>query len=176
MRKSLLLAASLLGPAFFMGTAAQAADNGIYIGVGVGQSNVDVDAGPIEVDADDTGYKVIAGFRPLDFLAVEVNYIDFGKAEDSGVEVDADAIAAYAVGFLPIGPFDLFAKAGVADADASLDSDFGRATTDGTEFAYGAGVQFRFLSLSARLEYEEFDLDDVDNLNMITLGLTYTFL
>ncbi len=174
MRKSVLLATALLGPALLMGTGAQAADNGFYLGAGVGQANVDVDA--LGVDGDDTGFKIIAGFRPLDFFAVELNYIDFGSVEDRGVKVDADAIAAFAVGFLPLGPVDLYAKAGLANSDASARFGALRQDTDGTDFAYGAGVQFRFLSLSARLEYEKFDLDDVDDLNMLTLGLTYTFL
>ena len=176
MHKSSILAGVLFGSSLIASAATQAADNGLYLGAGVGQANVDVDAGALEVDGDDTGYKLIAGFRPLDFFAVELNYIDFGSVEDSGLSVDADAISAYAVGFLPVGPVDLFAKAGVADANASLDSPIGRFETDGTKFAYGVGVQLRFLSLSARLEYEEFDVDDVENLNMLTLGLTYTFL
>jgi Outer membrane protein beta-barrel domain len=177
MHKSLLLAAALTGPtAFLLGTGAQAADNGFYLGAGVGQANVDVDLGPVDVDGDDTGFKAIVGFRPLDFFAVELNYIDFGSIEDAGVEVDADAIAAFAVGFLPVGPVDLYAKAGLADSDASIGNALARDDAGGTDFAYGVGVQLRFLSLSARLEYEEFDLDDVDNLNMLTLGLTYTFL
>lgn len=176
MRKSSIVAGVILGSSLIASTASLAADNGLYLGAGVGQANVDIDTGPIEVDGDDTGYKAIAGFRPLDFLAVELNYIDFGKVEDSGLAVDADAIAAFAVGFLPIGPVDLYAKAGVADSNASLRSPIGDFESDGTDFAYGVGVQVRFLSLSARLEYEEFDVDDVDNLNMLTLGLTYTFL
>lgn len=174
MRKSVLLAAALAGPALLTGTGALAADNGFYLGAGVGQANVDVDA--LGVDGDDTGFKVIAGFRPLDFFAVELNYIDFGTVEDGPVKVDADAIAAFAVGFLPVGPVDLYAKAGLADSDASARVGNLRDSTDGTDFAYGVGVQFRFLSLSARLEYEKFDLDDVDDLNMLTLGVTYTFL
>jgi OOP family OmpA-OmpF porin len=176
MRKSSIVAGVILGSSLIASTASLAADNGLYLGAGVGQANVDIDTGPIEVDGDDTGYKAIAGFRPLDFLAVELNYIDFGKVEDSGLAVDADAIAAFAVGFLPIGPVDLYAKAGVADSNASLRSPIGDFESDGTDFAYGVGVQVRFLSLSARLEYEEFDVDDVDNFNMLTLGLTYTFL
>jgi opacity protein-like surface antigen len=176
MRKSVVLAAALFGPALLTGAGALAADNGFYLGAGVGQANVDIDAGPIDVDGDDTGFKAIAGFRPLDFFAVELNYIDFGSIEDNGVKVDADAIAAFAVGFLPVGPVDLYAKAGLADSDASARVGSLRADSDGTDFAYGAGIQFRFLSLSARLEYEKFDLDDVDDLNMLTLGLTYTFL
>ncbi len=176
MRKFSVLSTLLLGSTLMASAVSQAADNGIYIGAGVGQSNVDIDAGVTQIDGDDTGFKVIAGFRPLDWFGVEVNYIDFGKVSDSGVNVESDALAAYAVGFLPLGPVDLFAKAGVASADTSVGTSLGRVSDDSTDFAYGAGLQFRLLSLSARIEYEIFDLEDVDDLNMISVGLTYTFL
>jgi hypothetical protein len=47
---------------------------------------------------------------------------------------------------------------------------------DGNDLAYGVGAQFRLLSLAVRAEYEVFDVDRVDNLNMLSIGLTYTFL
>jgi hypothetical protein len=37
-------------------------------------------------------------------------------------------------------------------------------------------VQARLGSLAARLEYERFEVDDTDEVAMITLGVTYTFL
>jgi outer membrane autotransporter protein len=48
--------------------------------------------------------------------------------------------------------------------------------TDGTDFAYGVGAQFRLLSLGIRAEYEMFDIDNVKDANMISIGVTYTFL
>ena len=45
MRKFCTLSALVLGSTLMASAASQAADNGIYIGAGVGQSNVDVDAG-----------------------------------------------------------------------------------------------------------------------------------
>ena len=51
--------------------SAVAADNGFYLGAAVSQSQIDGFGG--NIDLDDTGYKVIAGFRPLDVFAVEVN-------------------------------------------------------------------------------------------------------
>ena len=77
---------------------------------------------------------------------------------------------------LPVGPVDRYAKAGFSDTDASVATGPFRFDEGSTDFAYGAGVQIRFLSLAARLEYEVFDVEDVDDLNMITLGVTYTFL
>jgi opacity protein-like surface antigen len=159
----------------------QAADNGFYVGLGIGQSNVKVDSDAFEeigFDGKDTAWKLIAGIRPLDWLAVEASYVDLGKPDDGGVEVDADGVSAFAVGFLPLGPVDVFAKAGLINYDASAALDgVGEVLDDkGTEFAYGAGVQFRFLSLSLRGEYEVFDIKDVDDVDLLSLSVTYTFL
>ena len=46
----------------------------------------------------------------------------------------------------------------------------------GTEFAWGAGAQLNFGSLSARLEYDNFDIDNTDGAELYTLGVTWTFL
>ena len=51
--------------------AATAADNGIYIGGSIGQANVEVEDDIADFDSDDTGFKVIAGIRPLDFLGFD---------------------------------------------------------------------------------------------------------
>ena len=42
-------------------------------------------------ELDDSSFKVIAGFRPLDWLAFEANYIDLGSDDDDGVELDTSA-------------------------------------------------------------------------------------
>jgi opacity protein-like surface antigen len=161
------------------GTAAQAADKGIYLGVGVTQAQIDGIAP--DFDLDDTGFKLIVGFRPLDLFAVEANYIDLGSdnADVLGfpVEVDGKAYAGFGLLFLALPFVDLYAKAGLAhwELDGSV-SGLGSASDSDTEFAYGAGVQVRFLSLGVRLEYESFDIQDTDGADLITLGFTYTFL
>ena len=159
----------------------QAADNGFYLGAGIGRSDVQLDddaVSAIDFDGEDTAWKLIAGFRPVDWLAVEASYVDFGKPDDDGTEIDADGFTAFAVGFLPIGPVDLFAKLGLINYDASGSiRNIGEVLDDsGTEFAWGAGVQFRLLSLSVRAEYEMFDVEEVDDVNMLSLSVTYTFL
>ncbi len=166
--------------------AALAADNGFYLGGAIGSSNLEIDdiAGidAADFEGDDTGYKFIAGFRPLDWLAVEASYVNFGETDDdvlgTRIEAEADGISAFAVGFLAAGPVDLFAKAGLISWDSKLSvrgidvSD----DADGTDLAYGVGAQIRLLSLGVRAEYELFDVDDVEDLSMISLGVTYTFL
>lgn len=174
---------ALLALTLVAGTV-QAADNGIYIGAGVGQANVDIDDPDLDVrfDGDDTGYKLIVGIRPLDWLAIEASYVDFGTVDDTvqGVrlESDADGLSAFAVGLLPVGPVDVFAKVGLINWDVTLKApEFDASVSDdGTDLAYGVGVQFRVWSLGLRAEYEIFDIEDTDDVNMISLGLTWTFL
>jgi opacity protein-like surface antigen len=178
MRKAILFAAALLTLPVL---PAVAADNGFYLGGSVGQANLKVDdvtdgISTEDFDADDTAFKLIAGIRPLDWLGVEAAYVNFGEPEDTvlgqKLQADGDGISAFAVGFLPTGPVDLFAKVGLISWDSKISGTF---DDDGTDLAYGAGAQFRVLGLSVRAEYEKFDISDVD-LDMISIGVTYTFL
>lgn len=182
MRNAIVLTA-LLSPAALLGMSATAlaADNGIYIGGSVGQANMEIDNIPgltaQDFKGDDTGYKFIVGIRPLDWLAVEANYVDFGSPRDTvagtRIKANGDGITASVIGFLPLGPIDLFARAGLISWDADLG---GRLSTDGTDLAYGVGAQFRVWSLSVRAEYEKFDVDHLDDLSMFSIGATFTFL
>ena len=159
---------------------AVAADNGIYLGASVGQSGLQID--DLSYDASATGYKIIAGWRFLDWLSVEANYLDLGTASDRidgiDVETDVSGVSLAALGFLPIGPVDLFAKVGAVNWDADVTArGFGISGSDsGTDLTYGAGAQFRVWSLSIRGEYEIFDVADADTVDMISVSVTWTFL
>src|SRR5262249_47825429 len=108
MRKFLILLALVAG-----GGMAQAAGKGFYLGAGVSQAEIDTfDSDEFGVgdlddfDFDNTAFKLIAGFRPLDLVAVEVNYMDLGDGS-VGVgpftfETEAKALAAYGLISLPI--------------------------------------------------------------------------
>ena len=172
----------ILGPGLvltlLLGTApAIAADNGIYLGGSVGQSGAQDNS--VGFDADATGYKLILGWRFLDWLSVEGNYVDFGSGSDnvlgSRVKTEADGLSLSAVGFLAVGPVDLFARAGLIDWSADVKSpSFPNYGEDGTDLTYGAGAQFRLGSLAFRAEYEVFDLGATD-LDMFSVGVTWTF-
>jgi OOP family OmpA-OmpF porin len=179
MRKAILFAAALLTLPVL---PAVAADNGFYLGGSIGQANLKIDDltnntfANDDFDGDDMAYKLIAGIRPLDWLGVEAAYVNFGKPEDTvlgqKLKADGDGISAFAVGFLATGPVDLFAKVGLISWDSKISGSF---DDNGSDLAYGAGAQFRVLGLSIRAEYEKFDISDVD-LDMISVGVTYTFL
>ena len=164
---------------------AMAADNGFYIGGGISQSNTELSLeGLGSDDVDDTGFKIIGGWRPLDFLAVEANYIDLGGDSEDGTSIDSSAISVSALLLAEIGIVDLYARAGMAMWDTEF-SDFGESVSDdGWEPTYGVGVGVHFGSIGARLEYERFSAepfeDEIDGLELdfstITLSVTYTFL
>jgi OOP family OmpA-OmpF porin len=184
MRK-LLPALALSLPLVAAGTAVHAADNGFYLGAGVSKAKVkDIVGSGSDLDIDDTAWKIIAGFRPLDVFAVEANYMDLGSESASfglgNAHADAKAVSAYAIGFLPIPFVDLYGKAGLARWELNGRTNGGGALVrfddKGTEFAWGAGAQVHFGSLAARLEYDNFDIKNTDGVDMYTLGVTWTFL
>lgn len=180
--QSIACAAALMALASF---PSHAVDNGIYLGAGVGQSGVEFDddfeGTNLDFDASATSYKVIAGWRFIDWLSVELNYVDLGTADDrvqgQKIETDIDGVSLSALGFLPIGPVDLFARVGAIDWSADLSvPGIGSGSDDGTDFTYGVGAQFRVWSLSLRAEYEVFDISDADTVDMISASVTWTFL
>ncbi len=162
-----------------------AVDNGIYLGGSVGLSNTQfderLDGERYDYDADSVGYKLIAGWRFLDWLSVEANWVDLGSADDKilgqKIETSVDGFSGSVVGFLPVGPVDLFARAGAIawNADIRIPG-FGSDSDDGTDFTWGVGAQFRVWSLSLRAEYEQFDVADADTVDLISVGVTWTFL
>jgi len=187
--------ATLIAPAFAAGTA-HAAETGLYFGGSVGQTtakaSATVQTGPItfntfHFDKQETGYKAYAGFNFLPFLGVEGGYVDFGSPSDStnfgGTtikgEVDATGWEAFLVGNLPIGPVDLFVKAGGIEASFDLkvhDNFTGNSAKDSESnqmFAYGAGAQWNIGKFGVRVEAEGYDVSKLDDLYFISAGVTY---
>lgn len=175
-----LAAAALLGSAAV--SAQEAPTTGFYLGAGFTQSRFDNDDFDVDdIDNEDNSWKAIVGFRPHPNFAAELNYVNFGKSTQPSVpaggpfEADAEGFAAFGVGIMPVGPVELYGKLGVARLDSK--GNVGAVFFDdkATEFAYGAGIQFRLGGLGIRAEYEKYDTDVVGDLDLITVGLTYTF-
>jgi opacity protein-like surface antigen len=170
--RRVLLIASLLG------SAAQAADNGVYIGAALGQSETRLRASSINLKDKSSGYKLLAGVRPIDMFAVELDFVDFGSASDSGARADTKAGAGFLIGYLPL-PLpllDVYGKAGAAAWKIDARNPLETLRESGSSFAWGAGVGLHFGSFGSRLEYEKFDSRGDRNLELLSLGVTWTFL
>jgi OmpA-OmpF porin, OOP family len=171
-----------------MAPQAAAADNGFYLGVGLTQTDqkISVDDFDGSETFDDNAFKVIAGFRPLDWLAVEANYIDLGSIEfDDGEDefsIDSKALTASVLLIKEFQVVDIFAKLGFAkwDSDFSV-SGLGSVSDDGFEPTYGVGVGAHFGSVGLRAEWERFETESLDDalntdFDTISISFTYTFL
>ena len=170
----------LLSLAALAPTAA-AADNGFYLGAGITDTKFDVD-GIGNGSLDDNSFKVIAGFRPLNWLAFEANYLDLGGEESNGESLDASAITLSGMVLAEIGIVDLYGRVGVAkwDADVSSNALNFQDSDDGWEPTYGVGIGVHFGSIGVRAEYERFEAEFFDALDAdvstVSLSVTYTFL
>lgn len=159
---------------------------GGYIGGSVGQSYIEVDSGdptiPQNFDEEDFGWKAMIGYEfnlPIN-LGIEAAYVDLGapSGDVAGTqfEVDANGFAGFGTIGFDLGPLNIFGKAGLIAWDAELSIDgFDAGSDDGTDPAYGLGVQFGLGSIDIRGEYEIFDIEDTDDVAMLSIGIIYRF-
>ena len=170
----------------FMVFAPAESQAGAYVGGSIGQSYIEVDVGdvgPVAFDEEDFGWKVMAGYEfnlAVVNLGVEANYVDFGapSGDVAGtlIEVDANGFAGFGTLGFDLGPVGLFAKYGVISWDASLTVDgFDNGTDDGTDQAYGVGLKFGLASVEVRGEYEVFDIEDSEDVSMLSVGVVWRF-
>ena len=185
MRKLMLLTVLALGA-----SAARAENGFFYVGAGVVRNSVSdiTNLGGLP-DLKNTSWKAFGGVRPLNGLAGELDYIDLGSGSSTTTSAggnvtahaDGDAVAAYAVGFLPI-PLpvvDVFGKVGLArwQLNGNVNSlvSPGSLSTNGTEFAWGIGVQAHISMVGARLEYENFNVPNTSGASVASLSVFLNF-
>ena len=192
MRNAFTAALAVAALAAAGNAAAQDNTSGFYAGAGVGSFNLDIDD-PDDVgttfdrySSDDTAWKAFAGWRMNPYLSFEAAYVNLGSpddviAPDTKLTVETDGFAPYVVGTLPIGDwFEVFAKAGYYwyDVESRVSSPLGSASdsTSDEAFTWTAGVGLNvFERLNFRLEYEQFDIDDVDDSNALWLTGAWRF-
>lgn len=137
-----------------------------------------------EFDDDRVSWKAFAGYQFAPGIALEGQYLDFGKSEGGVAEAKADGWTAALVAGIPLGAIQPYAKAGALfwDVDARAQgplSSVVRYSDDGTDFFWGVGVQFSFSpALALRVEYERYQLDGSDldtDIDAATAGLRFSF-
>ena len=167
------------------------ADNGIYIGGSLAAPSPDVDWSTTHGPEDEAkGFKAIIGARPLDWIAIEANYVDLGETSVpllAGVcqgpppcpneeTFDARAVSVSVLGMKALPLVDLYARVGAARWETERQVRLGpRQERAGTDPTYGLGLQARVGSFALRAEYERFDFGP-DESDSLSVGFTYTFL
>ena len=156
-----------------------------YIGGSVGQAGVEVQdpTFPTSFDEDDFAWKAFAGFDwdlTVLSLGIEGGYVDLGAPSgDLGgttVEVDPNGWSGFGKLGFNLGPLGVFAKYGVIawDADITVDG-IQQPSDDGTDPAYGIGADIGLGPVEIRAEYEIFDLEDAEDVEMISVGIVFSF-
>ena len=188
LRRLLLLTALALGA-----SVAQAENGSFYFGAGVTSNKLNdiVVQGTGFPDIHSTSWKVFAGFRPISAFAVEADYFDLGSETVEGactvccmaacrglLQSDAQAFAAYALGFLPIPvPYlDIYGKAGFARSKLNTNESGSAISNHGTEFAWGVGAQAHIGIVGARLEYEDLKIPNSNGAKVTSLSVFVNFL
>ena len=159
----------------------------VVTSVSIGQSYIEINAGtpavPGEFDEEDFGWKAIVGYEfelAVISLGVEANYVDFGEPSGdvfgSPVAVDANGFAGFGTVGFNIGPVGVFAKAGLISWDASITIDgFDAGSDDGSDAAYGIGAKLGLGPVDVRAEYELYDIEDSEDVAMVSVGLVWRF-
>lgn len=155
-----------------------------YLGGGGGQSKYH-DIGEVESacaavgasctsDDTDTGFKLFAGYRFVQYLALEAGYIEMGEAvANATVPVAANAQLSAKGGYLallpqiPIGSTGaIFGRIGVSGVEATLTASGGGRSIDDSSGAaavvFGAGAEIHLSeNVSLRGEWERHSFDEV---------------
>jgi len=177
---------------FALGAAPSLADenSGFEFGVGLGDFSHDVDDFDLadDVDFDDLDFdsdtdarRVFAGWRFNRFAALRLDYTDFGRSRAAvnllDFESDAEGLAPTFVGTLPIGPVELFAKAGMIFYDVEVTRTRGDVVFDesGEDLVYGAGVGVALGRVSLRGEFEVMDIDEFENAESYWITAAWRF-
>ncbi|SFT37058.1 outer membrane beta-barrel protein [Halomonas saccharevitans] len=172
-----LMAAGLASALALSAAPAMAAGTGFYVGAGAGETHADGD-----FDDETSHWKLTGGYHfgwlPLIDLGAEVSYVNTGELDGEvggrSATLEVESVQAMGLAGLSFGPLGLYAKAGMADWDAERR---GRGLGDrsGTDPVYGVGARLGLFGLSGRLEYERIDADEINDLDMLTAGVIYTF-
>jgi hypothetical protein len=137
------------------------------------------------IEAHDTGFKALAGYRLFPGLAFEASYADYGDIQkDTRLAGEIDVFSAAAVGLIQLRDWDLFGKAGLGRWEGTTADNAGREVRDNdVDPMIGIGAQYRAGRFAMRAEIEAQQLSfaagehgrDGDWVNFFSLGASLRF-
>jgi opacity protein-like surface antigen len=169
---------------------------GPYVGAGWGQFDLHLHnlndvgtavTGITHSHAD--AWKAFVGVRFAPFIAVEAAYVDFGHPNDSfdtsgsngTYHVKMTGFSPAVIGTLPLGPVEVFGKAGYYfyDLDTRVDFSSGpflESRHRRSDFLYGGGLGVTLLQhLNLRAEYERIDIHNASGSDVFWLSPSWRF-
>ena len=160
-------------------SSARAHDNGLYVSLKYGTTDVDASIGDAfdqVIDGDDDSQAIEAGFRWSPYFAIQAGYHDFGKVRGFGepcpddaevcvpievpIEAETEAFSLSIVPQFPLGKrLSLFGKIGAIALETEVNDQSGVidffGDIDEQEVIFGAGVRLGiFWGIQVFYEYE----------------------
>ena len=164
---------------------------GFYLGAGLGDFSTqiddisNVDNANLSFDTSEDAFKLFAGWRFNRFFSVQVDQYDFNRSSVAtnllNVSTDTKGTAASVIGTLPVGPIELFARAGQIWYDVNFDvrGVNGNTTSVGSsghDPVYSAGIGFTVAKrLNLKAEYERINISDFTDANAVWLSAAWRF-
>lgn len=173
-----LLFAAVMTGCLITAPALHAQTGNAYLGAGAGIADFEdqvtiSDVGEADFDDDSTAYKFYGGYRATRNLAIEGGYRDFGEGEAGPFTIETTGVGIAALGLIPVGPFDFYARGGIIFWDS--DGTGGVPGDSGQDPMYGLGGQIHFGNLFVRLESEWFEIDLPEDTQMVSASVGWTF-
>jgi opacity protein-like surface antigen len=171
---------------------------GPYVGVGWGRFDLkpenigDVGTGLANITrSHGDAFKITAGYRFLPYLGLEANYIDFGNPKstfstsgsDGNYKLHASGFAPMGVATLPLGPFEIFGKAGWLFSNNNVKVYLNQpgqqviqTSHSSTDFMWGGGLGFTlFRHFNINAEYDRVRVENARNSEALWLAAQWRF-
>lgn len=157
----------------------------LYLGGSVGSSSIETKTTSIgnedlKIDKNGFAYKILAGYKSPKLIGLEVDYRNLGTVKNKllGTEFESNVkgFDIFVTGTLNFAFLEVFAKAGYFFWSSELKGgNFSQKTDDG-DFVWGVGAGLGLGKLGVRAEWEMFNVGDLENLSMLSAGITYHIL
>jgi OmpA-OmpF porin, OOP family len=153
-----------------------------YWGFNLGAPRYDRSCAPgFACEDPDVGGKIYIGSHFNRWLGAEVGYVNFGKGDSNGGNVEAQGANLSLVGTLPLGDaFRVFGKVGTTYSWTKVDGTVGpTGKDDGFGLSYGAGLGFDLNPRTQMVfEWDRHELNYVNgesDVDMYSVGLKFRF-
>ena len=161
------------------------AEHEFYVGGAIGSAELDDRFDDVEFDSTSTAFRLFAGWRFNEHIAVEIGYLDFGDFDQDfdilgnivPASVSANGFTAGVNGSIPISErFSLAGRAGMLfwNGTATL-SGILQASPDDVNPFFGAGARYQITDrFAVTADFTHYDLEDTDS-DMLAAGLEVSF-
>ena len=162
---------------------------GFYLGAGLGDFSTGIDNptatnlrnSNLDFGSNNDSTKVFAGWRFNRFFSAQFDYTNFGESNadlaTGHITANTKGYTPSIVGTLPLGPVELFARAGLIFYNLDVNSDTKNfVDSSGHDPLYGAGIGLTIAKrLALRAEYERINISRLNDANAVWLTAAWRF-